>query len=113
MSLDTRRLYFYLVCLITLVMVIIGGVQVVNRTLDLVLPAEPYRPPIEARVQRGGEEEQLSREQLEEEAQREMDRQMRDQHRRALRGLFGSIALIGIAGPIYLYHWRRVRRLEE
>lgn len=117
MALDTRRLYYYLVCLITLVMVIVGGVQVVNRTLDLIMPPEPYRPTpyeISERAQRGTEEvDPARREELEAQAERAAERQRRDMRRGALRGLIGSLALIGIAGPIYLYHWRKVRVMED
>lgn len=117
MAFDARRLYYYLVCLITLVMVIIGGVQVVNHVLDLVMPPDPYRPTRLELAERASNRPQSeyapSPEQLEEQAQQEVERQRRDQRRGAIRGLIGSLALIFIAGPVYLYHWRKVRTDQE
>ena len=31
------------------------------------------------------------------------------QRRQAILGLVGSATMLGIAGPAYLYHWRRVQ----
>lgn len=115
MAWDIRSTYFYLVCFATLLMVIIGTVQVVQHSLDLVLPAETYRPSVldmEMRYRgRAGEAEPsaYTREELEAMAAEEEARMRQQQRRGNLRGLLGSLALVLIAAPVYVYHWRRVR----
>lgn len=116
MAWDIRRTYYYLVCFATLLMLIIGAVQVVNNVVDLALPAEPYRPSMvemaERHRQAPGGEPLYSREELQQMADEEAERMRRDQRRNNIRNLIGSLALIGIAAPVYLYHWRQVRRAE-
>jgi hypothetical protein len=112
-SVDIRRTYFYLVCLVTLIILIIGGAQIVNRGLDLLLPPEPYRPLAhELAGPRGEAMDSLALIEAERRSELEVERQRRDQRRNAIRGLIGSIALVLIAAPIYWYHWRSIRREE-
>lgn len=118
MAWDVRQTYYYLVCFATLLMVIIGGVQVVQNGLDLALPQEAYGPSpadLEMRLARptpGGGEAPASvytREELETMAHQERARNARQQRRGSLRSLLGSLALVLIAAPVYAYHWRWVR----
>lgn len=119
MGWDVRQTYYYLVCFATLIMMIVGVVQVVENGLDLAFPEEPYRPtPIDVydRYQRPGMDSgaavPFTREELDAMAEEEAER-MRDQaRRRALRNLIGSFTLVIVAAPVYAYHWRRVRSSE-
>jgi len=120
MAWDVRQTYYYLVCFATLLMIIIGSVQLVRNTLDLVFPEEHYRmTPIDAyeRYQRPGGnaavETPYTREEIEQMAEEEAARGERQARRRALRNLLGNLALILIATPVYLYHWRKVRAVEQ
>lgn len=118
MAWDVRQTYYYLVCFATLLMVIIGTAQAVRNTLDLVLPTDPYTPSaLDLRERYGprpgvaAEDPAYTREELEEMAREEAERQRRQQHRNDLRNLLGNLALVLIAAPVYVYHWRHVRRL--
>lgn len=122
MAWDVRQTYYYLVCFATLIMMIIGVVRAVENTLDLAMPEEPYRPSVVDVYQRtvrpplsppDTSEVPFSREELEQIADEEADRMRRQTQRRALRNLIGSLALILVAAPVYVYHWRRVRRDVE
>ena len=100
-------------------MIIIGASQVVFRALDLALPREPYGPTVSELEMRyappnsTNAASQYTREELEQLAEEEAERNARQQRRDALRGLLGNLALVIIAAPVYLYHWRRVRRIQE
>jgi uncharacterized membrane protein len=100
---NLRSVYLYLVCLVTLVMSIFATVSVVRNTVQLIYPDpgvhayEPYYEPAGRVEMDAGERER--REQA-----------MRDSQRHsAIVGLVGSGAMLLIAGPAYLYHWRRVQ----
>jgi hypothetical protein len=117
MAWDVRQTYYYLVCFATLIMMIIGVVRAVENSLDLAFPEEPYRPTPMDMYERyprpsadASEPPPYTREELEEMAADEADRMRRQARRRALRNLIGSIALISVAAPVYVYHWRHVRR---
>lgn len=120
MAWDIRKTYYYLVCFATLIMLIVGSVQVVQNTLDLVMPEEVYRPsPIDMyqRYQRPGEEAMVeapfTRQELQQMSDEEAARMQRQSRRRALRNLLGSLALLLISAPVYFYHWKKVRADER
>lgn len=96
-----RNIYLYLVCLITLIMVIVATVGVVRSTVELVYP-DPgyfYDVPIEKGGESGFTEEELAQ-------QREM--QKAQSQRYAVLNLVGNIAMLLVAGPLYIYHWKKI-----
>lgn len=123
MAWDIRKTYYYLVCFATLIMVIVGSVQIVQNVLDLAIPEEPYRPTPMDMYQRferpgmeGADDVPYTRAELEKMAAEEAETMRRQSRRRALRNLLGSLALVMIAAPVYMYHWKKVRvdeRLDE
>lgn len=126
MSWNIRSVYYYLVCFATLLMVVFGTVQIANHALNLILPPETYGPsaidmyervrsrPVQPdRTGSTTAVDTLSEETLKRMAEEENERLGRMQRRNDARGILHSLALVLIAGPVYLYHWRRVRRTEE
>jgi hypothetical protein len=102
-----RNIYLYLVCLITLIMVIVALVGLVRNGVELVYP-DPgayWERPIAV----DGEEPQMDEEALEEERQRQID----SERRWTLIDLVGNAAMLLVAGPIYLYHWRKIETEPE
>ncbi len=94
-----RNIYLYLVCLITLIMVIVAAVGFVRNVVEMVYPDPGYydRPMMDG-------ESKVSDEDIAE--QRELwEKQDR---RNTILGLVGNTAMLLIAGPLYLYHWRKI-----
>ena len=120
MDWNPRTTYYYLVCFATLMLSIFGGVQIVRQGLDLAFPSTGYYPsPIDVyqryqvRPPQGEEAEvPFTREELKQMAEEESERQRRDAWNRTMRELLGSLALLLIALPTYLYHWRQIRQME-
>ncbi len=103
--LTLRNVYLYLVCLITLVVSIFAAVQLVRSAVGLAYP-DPgyygyygYPPPVDESGQEISEEELRRQEEIARDSQR----------RNEVLGLVGSGTTLLIAGPLYLYHWRRVQ----
>ena len=121
MSWDVRSVYYYLVCFATLLMLVFGGVQVVQHALNLTLPRDAYGPsaidmyermrmrPYPAPGEATATADTLSEETIRRLAEEERQRMNEMQRRDDLRNLLRSLALVVIAGPLYRYHWRRVR----
>lgn len=102
--LTLRNVYLYLVCLITLVVSIFAAVSLVRSTVELLYPdpgyygyAEPAS--VDGKMSGISKADRLRQE----EASRDSAR------RQAVLGLVGSATTLAIAGPVYLYHWRRVQ----
>ena len=100
--LTLRNVYLYLVCLITLVVAIFATVSLVRGVVALAYP-DPgyygYYPYDDGSGNVPSDEEIARQEELAEDSQR----------RQALLDVVGSAATLLIAGPLYVYHWRRVQ----
>jgi hypothetical protein len=102
-----RNIYLYVVCLITLIMVIVGAAGTITSIAELVYPdpgyyygyMEPYPAKPIVEPSEGPTEEQLA----------EQERYARAQStRQGVLSLAGNLAMVFIAGPLYLYHWRKI-----
>ena len=97
--LTLRNLYLYLVCLITLVISIFAAVNLVRNAVELGYPDPGYY------LQAPGKEPSVSAEE-----QERLRRAAQDsQQRQSVLSLISSGALLLIAGPVYVYHWRRIQ----
>jgi hypothetical protein len=108
-----RNIYLYLVCLVTLILVIFATVEVVKAVVELAYPepvwdattvAKPIVPPSETPAQVQVDEAAELR-------QREIQRQW--SQRNSLLNLVRNIAMFLVATPIYVYHWRRIERASR
>jgi hypothetical protein len=102
--LTLRNVYLYLVCLITLVVSLFAAVSLVRSTVGLFYPDPGYYGyyPYE---QGDGSGDAPS----EEEIRRQEELAMDSQRRQEVLSLVGSATTLLIAGPLYVYHWRRVQ----
>ncbi|HZL06337.1 MAG TPA: hypothetical protein VFE45_13140 [Coriobacteriia bacterium] len=99
-----RNIYMYAVCLITLIMVIVGAAMAVRSAAELVYPGYDYYLSAPVPMEKGGTA-------LSEEDRAEQERLQKAQStRQAVLGLAGNLAMVFIAGPIYLYHWRKIEK---
>lgn len=95
-----RNIYLYLVCLITLIMVIVAAVGLVRSTVELVYPDPGYYYSV---PEKGGVD---GRTQEDIDAEREY--QEKQSRRQAILNLVGNGAMLLVAGPLYVYHWRKI-----
>ena len=102
--LTLRNLYLYLVCLITLVVSLFASVSLVRSVVELLYPDPGYyysEPAVH-----DGKGSGIS----ERERQRQKDLAEDHSRRQAVLGIVGSGTTLLIAGPLYVYHWRRVQQ---
>ncbi len=105
MKLNLRLLYLYLFSFVGLLVVVIGGIQVVDLGLKTFVfkDADRYSSyPVAA-------EKELSQADIEE-MQRNQELDMKRQRERQLSN---SLAMILIGAPLYLYHWKTIQREEK
>jgi hypothetical protein len=96
-----RNIYLYLVCLITLIMVIVATVGLVRSTVELVYPDPGYY--YSAPIDKGGTDERTQ-----EDIDAERTSQLEQSRRQAILNLVGNAAMLLVAGPLYIYHWRKI-----
>ena len=100
--LTLRNVYLYLVCLITLVVSLFAAVSLVRSTVGLFYPDPGYYGYYEPAPGSGDGPS-------EEEIRRQEEAAMDSQRRQEVLGMVGSATTLLIAGPLYVYHWRRVQ----
>jgi len=105
-----RRIYLYLVCLITLVMAIVATVNTVKAIVELAYP-EPvqamYPKPV---IPEGIEDDEATIAARQAEAETQMETQRLWAQRRAVLNLVSGGTMLLLAVPIYIYHWRKIER---
>jgi hypothetical protein len=98
---DWRSLYLYAVSLITLLVCLFTVINLINRGLDLVVPDAGYVDPYAAQTDPKVDPEVIKQANI-------------DQNRRsAIRGITSSIVSLLVTVPVYLYHWRMVRKTSN
>ena len=98
---DWRSLYLYAVSLITLLVCLFTVISLINRGLDLIVPDAGYVDPYAAETNPKVDPEVLRQAQI-------------DQSRRsAIRGITSSLVSLLVTVPVYLYHWRLVRKVSN
>jgi hypothetical protein len=100
-----RSLYLYAVCLITLVMVIFSAVGFVRAVVSLVYPDPGYYATIPIAPDGKGLADPA---QYAQEQQKQQENQRQQATRQAVLSLVGNGAMLLLAGPLYLYHWRKI-----
>lgn len=104
MKFSLRLLYLYLFSFVGLLITVIGGIQIVDLTLKTyVFKVSEYSsyPIMPVKDERG--EVTLSAE--------DQQRQMQlDESNQRKRNLSNSLAMITIGVPLYLYHWKTIKK---
>ncbi|MFH1086112.1 MAG: hypothetical protein V1772_10160 [Chloroflexota bacterium] len=104
---SARSIYLYLVCLIMLIMAVVALVEVVRNVAELAYPQPSQSAyPVKPIAAPGETSPQPTAEELA--AQRDFDRQW--SWRNAILGIIRNLAMLIVAGPVYLYHWRKIER---
>ncbi len=105
-----KKIYIYLFSAIGLILVIIGGVQIINLGLKMFIftKADIYieypRPVV---LEEGAiEEPEISKEELKE-------YQKENLISRRQRQAANAIALIIIGSPLFLYHWQLAKKMKD
>lgn len=100
---NVRTIYLYTVCLVSLVVVIISVVTLAGVLTEMALPAPPPVPPA---VPAPGESLEQTKARF---AEEQRIQQLWDRRRRAIAAARSATAL-ALAGLLYAYHWRQVKR---
>ena len=113
-SWNIKNLYFYLVCLVTLFLFVGGTISAANSAMQLILPDKPNVPLTQVyyrEYREPGAEAVFDPPDLAEleEMRAEQEREYRHYQGWTRRSLLNSVALMIIAAPFYLYHWKQVK----
>ena len=113
---NLEHVYFYLVCFISLILIIIGAVTLAQAGIACIAPVyddySPFARPAPY-MEVADWEKEFGPELIEEEKARYKEISRENYYRGLLRDTMRGFVFIAAALPVYLYHWRKIPRLEE
>lgn len=102
-----RNIYLYLVCFVTLMMILFGTISTVQRVTDLLFPTNYYSYPV---IPDKGAE--LTPEQEKQNAINQK-RDQENQHNQSKKNVAQSVAVLLVALPTFAYHWKKIEREKK
>jgi hypothetical protein len=111
---NIRNVYLYLVSFATLMMLIVGTVQLIMGVVDLVYP-DPTKGMgyYDAKMRMSDMQQKnpnITQEDFEKQIQEEKQNQEAAWHYQKIRSFINSLILVLVSLPIYLYHWRKIQK---
>lgn len=106
---DIRRIYLYLVSFATLMMMIIATVQFLQGIVNIAYPDPGYYSEVRMKYAGPeGKEPQISEADL----KKEMEQERVRRRYYDMRSMINNLVMLGVALPVYMYHWRKIQRTE-
>lgn len=112
---NIRQVYLYLVCFATLMMLIVGSVQLIMSFVDILYPEPLYPLAIETKMrytETQQKNQNISQEEIDRQLELESQQRELSMKRSNIRRVINSTALILVSLPFYLYHWRKIQHGE-
>jgi len=114
-----NQLYFYIVCFVMLITMIVGITNLFRAGIDLLIPIPDMRidRPVPVKEGQTGGEEKTSLPayiiEAELEKQHEFNKALEKSNvlNAAVQQIFRGLSQILVAFPVYLYHWRKIQQL--
>ena len=106
-----REIYFYIVCLIALVIFIVGLVMVYDDSINYVKPITYMTKSSIITMYSTGQYQDLSKEEIEKLAEDELNAYLQNEKDRAIKGLLRGILLVIISIPLFAFHWKKAQAM--
>ncbi|HEY3368408.1 MAG TPA: hypothetical protein VGK74_25420 [Symbiobacteriaceae bacterium] len=103
---EPRKVYLYLVSLVTFIMTLFGVWNLINAGIDIAYPPRAYNPCIETRAKDVPTPDPAQCEQI-------RQNQAAQMRANSVRSFIHSGAFLILVVPAYVYHWRLARRSEQ
>lgn len=105
-----REIYFYIVCLIAIVLFIVGIIDTYYGTVDYIKPSTYYYG-FDPRITQPEQNSSIDEDKLEELIEKDREQYIANEKLNSLKRLFRGVLLIIIAIPIFSYHWTKAKQL--
>ncbi len=110
MKFSLRLLYLYLFSFVGLLITVIGGIQIVDLTLKTyVFKVDEYSY-VPEKIYPASPESTMTPAEQEKVLSDEREFRIKEQVNQRKRQLSNSLSMIAIGVPLYLYHWKTIKR---
>lgn len=104
---NIRNIYLYLVAFVTLMLMLFGIAQMIDGLVGVLYPPPEYGPPI---LSKPPQEIDVTPEEWQKRVEQERENEMKRQRYYEIKKVVRNGAMILVALPVYLYHWRKIQK---
>ena len=106
-----REIYFYLICLISIIIFIIGLVMAYDGIINYVKPTTYMTKSNVASMYSQEQYKNLSSSEIEKFVDEEMNANLQNEKDMAFKNLLRGALLVVISIPLFIFHWRRAQQM--
>jgi len=106
-----REIYFYIICMVSIVIFIIGIVQVYDGAINYVRPTTYTTKSSVASMYSQEQYKNLTAEQIDKLFQDEINASIKNEKDMAFKNLLRGVLLVIISIPLFAFHWRKAQQM--
>lgn len=105
-----RNIYFYLVCFVSIILIIIGLITFFHSLTNLFFPTDIYYPSKIESLNKYNENLGITKEEFQASIEEERKINEERERNRKIRDCIANFSMFAVALPFYLYHWRKIQQ---
>ena len=106
-----REIYFYIICLVSIIIFIVGLVMAYDGTINYVKPTTYLTRPSVASMYSQEQYKNLSSSEIDKLVDEEIDANLQNERNLAFKNLLRGVLLVVISIPLFIFHWRRAQQM--
>ncbi|MFO7929357.1 MAG: hypothetical protein R6U35_06800 [Candidatus Humimicrobiaceae bacterium] len=106
-----REIYFYIVCLIAIILFIVGIINLTDNIINYINPLTYAAPRAQVRDIYREQNSSLTEEEINKLVEEEAEYSLQREKNMSLRGMLRGSVMIVLSIPLFVYHWKKAREL--
>lgn len=106
-----REIYFYIICMISIIIFIIGIVQVYDGAINYVRPTTYLTKSSALSIYSQEQYKNLTAGQIDKLAEDEVNASIKNEKDLAFKNLLRGVLLVIISIPLFAFHWRKAQQM--
>ncbi len=106
-----REIYFYIVCLIAIILFIVGIINLTDNIINYINPLTYAAPRTEVGAIYKEQNSSLTEEEIDKLVKEETESSLQREKNMSVRGMIRGSIMIVLSTPLFVYHWKKAREL--
>jgi len=106
-----REIYFYIICMVSIIIFIVGIVQVYDGAINYVKPTTYLTKPSVASMYSQEQYKNLTAQEIDKLIQDEINASIQNEKDMAFKNLLRGVLLVIISIPLFAFHWRKAQQM--
>ncbi len=106
-----REIYFYIICIISIIIFIVGLITAYDGTINYVRPTTYMTKPSMASMYSQEQYKDLSAAEIDKLIDEEIKANLQNEKNMAFKNLLRGVLLVVISIPLFIFHWRKAQQM--